>query len=251
MLTANQIKYIKSLQKKKFRQQNNCFVIEGVKQFESLLNSKYNISKLYVLNTALDELNKFNIPEDKINIITQKEISRISAFKTPSKLVALVKIPKNNLDIDYHKPILCLDNIQDPGNMGTIIRTASWFGFKQIVCSNDTVELYNPKVLQSTMGAFVNINIKYADLIEFIQNKPNETNVYGTFLEGDNVYQTNIQENSIIIIGNEGKGISLELKKYINKKIFIPPARDTKAESLNASIATAVVLSEYARINLN
>jgi len=240
MISTNKIKQIKSLHQKKFRQQNKQFVVEGFKVVSDVLNSSYNIDNIYVTSDFKENIN-FDT-----TLISAKEMQRISGLKTPNNILAVVSIPEQkSINISDNELILCLDNIQDPGNFGTIIRSANWFGIKIIICSSDTVELYNQKVLQSTMGAFVETQVFYINLADFLLNY--KGNIYGTFLEGDNIYKKNLQQKGCIVMGNEGKGISQEISKFITHKLYIPSVGKVKAESLNVSTATAVILSEFSR----
>ena len=240
MISTNKIKQIKSLHQKKYRQQNKQFVVEGFKVVGDVLNSSYNIDNIYVTSDFKESINFNTI------LITAKEMQRISGLKTPNNILAVVNIPEQkSINISDNELILCLDNIQDPGNFGTIIRSANWFGIKTIVCSADTVELYNQKVLQSTMGAFVETQIFYTDLAEFLSEY--KSNIYGTFLEGKNIYKQSLKQEACVVMGNEGKGISQEISKFITHKLYIPSTGKVKAESLNVSTATAVILSEFRR----
>ena len=240
MLSTNKIKQIKSLHQKKFRQQYKQFVVEGYKVVSDVVNSSYIIENIYV-TSEFNEVISFDT-----TLISAKEMQRISGLKTPNNILAVVNIQEQkHTKINENELILCLDNIQDPGNFGTIIRSANWFGIKTIVCSPDTVELYNQKVLQSTMGAFVETQIIYTDLEEFLENY--KDNIYGTFLEGENIYKQELHQAGCIVMGNEGKGISKEITKYITHKLYIPSSGKVKAESLNVSTATAVILSEFRR----
>lgn len=240
MLSINEIKHIKSLHQKKFRLLNKQFVVEAYKVVIDVVNSNYIIDNIYVTGDFKEELNV------KYTEISNKEMQRISGLKTPNNILAVVKIPEQKENnINDNELILCLDSIQDPGNFGTIIRTANWFGIKTIICSTDTVELYNQKVLQSTMGAFVETQVIYTDLEFFLSAYKHK--IYGTFLEGDNIYKQALPLKACIVMGNEGKGISKEISKFITDKLYIPSTGKVKAESLNVSTATAVILSEFRR----
>lgn len=248
MVSKNKIKYIISLQKKKYRQKYNKFVIEGHKTVFDIIDSNYIIDEIYTSNAEkykpqLAELSKI------VFETTDEYMKKISGLSNANDIIAIVSMPETPVYSSNTEGItLCLADIQDPGNLGTIIRTANWFGIKNIVCSNNTVDLFNPKTLQSTMGAFCNINVYYKDLEQFLEQEKG-TNIYGTFLEGENIYETELSSNCIIIMGNEGKGIPNDLNKFISDKITIPSfaGENLKAESLNVSISTAVVLSEFAR----
>ena len=248
MVSKNKIKYIISLQKKKYRQKYNKFVIEGHKTVFDIIDSNYIIDEIYTSNAEkykpqLAELSKI------VFETTDEYMKKISGLSNANDIIAIVSMPETPVYSRNTEGItLCLADIQDPGNLGTIIRTANWFGIKNIVCSNNTVDLFNPKTLQSTMGAFCNINVYYKDLEQFLEQEKG-TNIYGTFLEGENIYETELSSNCIIIMGNEGKGIPNDLNRFISYRITIPSfaGENLKAESLNVSISTAVVLSEFAR----
>lgn len=239
MLSSNQKKYVNSLKQKKFRNEHNAFVVEGVKMVEELLKSDFEVQTMYA---KLEWIDKYSF--DNANEVSEKELASISSLKTPNEVLAVVS-KKEVKNIDLSGLTIVLDNIQDPGNLGTIIRTADWFGIKNIVCSSDSVEVYNPKVLQATMGSFFRANVVYVDLVTFF-NQNSKLTVYGALLNGDNVYQKQlIKENSVLLMGNESKGISDNLLPFITNKITIPKIGN--AESLNVAIATAIFCSEYIR----
>lgn len=232
-ISKAQIKLIRSLQHKKFRDEFGLFVAEGRK--------------------CVDELKKgFELVlEVTPDNATETEISQMSGLKTPQGIIAIFKkAPKS--DITYHQSdiTLVLDNVQDPGNLGTIIRTCDWFGVKHIICSPDTADCYNPKVVQATMGALTRVQLSYTDLPTWLAQQ--QCPIYGTLLNGKNIYQSKIENRQakIIIMGNEGNGISEPVRKLITQPILIPsyPADTETSESLNVAIATAVVLAEFRRI---
>jgi len=253
MLSKNQIKHINSLKTGKFRRIFKQFLLEGKKSVYDLLNSDFEIIEIYALKHWIDE-NKVILENKKIKFqeINEKELSRISSQKTPNDVIAIVKIPKNEIfpkDI-FSGLCLVLDEIKDPGNLGTIIRTADWFGIENIICSENSVDVYNPKVVQATMGSITKVKVYYTQLIEFLSSKPKEIKIFGAVLEGENIYKNKLAENALILIGNESQGISDELIPLIDEKISIPKGTENKlgsAESLNASIATAIICSEFQR----
>jgi len=218
-----------------------------------LLNSNYSAIALYALK---EWLNDNKIPSG-INIdvfeVNESEMSRITSLSTPSPCLLILKTHNVlfNPFTAEKELVLMLDDIKDPGNLGTIIRTADWFGFKNIVCSPNTVDLYNPKTIQSTMGSVARVNVCYQPLDELLDKLNKKIAVYGSLLEGENIINKDLHKNGIIIIGNESKGISEKIRTYINEKIFIPgyhTATDIdKPESLNASIATAIICYEFRR----
>lgn len=254
MITNAQIKAITSLQEKKYRNQTNSFVVEGRKMAEELLRSDYEIINIFALNTwtlpntsfAINKVHK-NIDE-KITYISEKELERISSLKTPDDVLCIVKQKKTqkiNLD---NQLVLALDNINNPGNLGTIIRLATWFGVKNIICNENTVDCYNQKVLQSTMGAIFHVNLFYTNLYQCLQSHTSQ-NIYGTVLQnGKNIYNEALTNEGIIVIGNESHGISKDILQMINRPITIPCfAKENEIESLNASVACGVILSEFKR----
>lgn len=253
MISKNQIKHIASLKLPKFRNEFNEFLVEGEKMVPELFNSTFIVKQIFALEDWISTNRKL-IPKDiALEKVSPKELERISALKTPNKVLAVVCIPEIDLTaIDYSQLILVLDKIQDPGNLGTIIRTADWFGIKDIICSKDTVSLYNPKVIQSTMGSFTRVNLHYTALKEVLKAIPKELSVYGSLLEGKSIFQEKLSNKGLIVIGNESQGISKEIQSFLTKKINIPSfAIDSQnqAESLNASLATGIICAEFRRQN--
>lgn len=238
MLSKSQVKSITNLRQKKFRQQHGFFVVEGVKTITELLQSNLELQTLYTTET-------FNIDAKNEVLISEAELKRISFLTTPNKALAVFKIPSPK-PVENKGLIVALDAISDPGNLGTIIRLCDWFGVRDLVCSNKTVDCYNPKVIQATMGSISRVNICYVDMVQFLNsiNLP----IYGAFMEGENVYKkTNLKEG-ILIMGNEANGVSKEVEALINEKIAIPRFGDLQAtESLNVATATAILLSEFRR----
>lgn len=226
------------------------FIVEGEKNVRELLKSSWEISNIYALESWISE-NEACLKEIVIESVNEKELGRISLHKNPNKVLALAKIQERKLIIDELFPglVLMLDDISDPGNLGTIIRIADWYGIKNIVCSKETVELYNPKVIQATMGSFTRVNVFHENLEEVLGNIPKDISIYGTFMDGESITKTKLDNNAIVVIGSESHGISGKLIQFINKKIAIPYYNEdsAKAESLNASIATAIICSEFRR----
>ncbi|TDW49769.1 TrmH family RNA methyltransferase [Flavobacterium sp. 270] len=240
MVSKNQIKLISGLHQKKQRSANQLFFAEGVKVIQELLQSNFELEHLY---TTLNDFESVQI--SKRTLINEQELKKISALSTPNTCLAVFKIPAENPIIDSGL-ILALDDIRDPGNLGTIMRLCDWFGIKQIICSKETVDIYNPKVVQATMGSITRVNVSYLDLKTFLSQT--KLPVFGTFMDGENIYQSNLPQNAIIIMGNEGNGISAEIEKMITSRITIPRFGDLqKTESLNVASATAIVLSEFKR----
>lgn len=248
MLSKAQISLITSLQHKKFRTQHNLFVVEGIKSVLEFIHSSYKISKIFATVDAAAKLGK--IPQNiKLEELSEAEFGKISGLKNPQGALALLEIPHfNQLQVKDLKGrhSLILDDVQDPGNLGTIIRTAEWFGIENIICSIGTVDAYNPKVVQATMGSLSRIKLHYLDLEEFIQK--NSMPVFGALLDGDSIYETNFGNEGFIMMGNEGNGIRESLIPKIDQAVTIP--RVGKAESLNVAVATTIFCSELTRQNM-
>ncbi len=254
-LTKNQIKYFHSLQEKKFRQEHNEFLVEGFKMVNEALilnfHKQLKIKTLLIDKNFLSQIEKkFLSNISQIFEISSQDIEKISSFKTPQTIAAVIEIPHKTLNIKEieNSLTLVLDRVQDPGNLGTILRIADYFGFQNIVASLDTVDIFNSKTIQSSMGAIFRVKFHYSELTQFLTNfkTQNNSEIYGTFLEGENIYHKNLQQKGLILLGNESAGISQELTKFISQKISIP-AFSKEAESLNVAMATAVVCSEFKR----
>jgi TrmH family RNA methyltransferase len=238
MLSKSQIKLITSLKQKKYRQQYGFFVVEGVKTIRELLQSNLELQKLYA--TA-----SFNIDAKDEVIISDSDLKRISFLTTPNKALAIFKIPESK-PIDNSGLIVALDSIRDPGNLGTIIRLCDWFGVKELICSKETVDCFNPKVIQATMGSITRVNVSYMNLVPFLRGI--ETSVFGAFMEGENVYHKTLPTTGVLVMGNEANGVSKEVEAVITEKMSIPRFGDLQAtESLNVATATAILLSEFSR----
>ena len=247
MVTKNQKKLIRSLKQKKNRKNLGIFVAEGIKVIQEFLQTGLELDKLYVLNA---EMSLFNTVDPlKLEGVTTTELTQISFLTNPQKALALFKIP-NQLDLFKNEGIqVALDGVQDPGNLGTIIRLCDWFGIKNLICSNNTVDCYNPKVVQATMGSLTRINVIYTDLEKYIQNS--SLPVFGTYMDGNNVYTSELPNMGIVVMGNEANGISDEISKLVSQRITIPRfGEEQKTESLNVATATAILLSEFKRITV-
>ncbi len=232
MLTKNQIKLIRSLSLKKNRQKHGLFIVEGEKLVNEVLSSDWEVEGIYATKEWLGE---------NATIISNNDLSRISSLKTPNKVVAVVKIKKGSLDITSNT-VLALDGVKDPGNLGTIIRLADWFGVEDIICSDDCVDYLNPKVVQSSMGSFTRVNLHYTSLIDVFK-KHSDYKLFMTVLNGTPLKEMTNTYKKIVVLGSESKGISEEVLKLGSEKITIPKSEFSKAESLNVSIAAAIVLS--------
>jgi TrmH family RNA methyltransferase len=242
MLSKNQIKLITSLQQKKYRFANQLFFAEGIKVIQELLVSNFELVNLYSTKDDFEE-----VSNDKKTVISESDLKKISALSTPNTCLAVFKMAVEKPIIESGL-ILALDSIRDPGNLGTILRLCDWFGINQIICSKETVDIYNPKVVQATMGSIARVNMNYMDLNAFIAQS--KTPVFGTFMDGDNIYKSTLPQEGIIIMGNEANGISPELEKLVKNKLTIPRfGTIQKTESLNVATATAIVLSEFRRNN--
>jgi len=250
-LSKSKISLIRSLSQKKYREQHNLFIAEGQKIIDEIAESDFKL-KYLVYNQDKDfdyvDANAESIITDNVGM------KKISALKTPPAILAVVEQKDFGFTVDKAKDKLCLvaDDIQDPGNLGTLIRICDWFGIENLICSNNSADLYNPKVIQASMGAFLRVNVHYTDLLDFISDyKSNTKNqCFGTFLEGENIYQSELPEKGLIILGNEGNGISKEVELLVDKKLHIPSFAngDNHAESLNISVAAAIVVSEFKRM---
>src|SRR5690606_16586155 len=248
MLSKAQISLITSLQNKKYRKQHGLFIVEGIKSVQEFISSSYQVESIFYTDDANTKVGKIS-HNIKSHELTETEFQKISTLKSPQGILALVKLPKqqqikvNDLRNCYN---IVLDDVQDPGNLGTIIRTAEWFGIKHIICSIGTVDAYNPKVVQATMGSLSRIQIYYVDLHEFISSTV--LPVYGALLNGQSIYQTEWEAEGLIVMGNEGNGISTAILALIDQAVTIP--RIGQAESLNVAVATTVFCSEIARQQL-
>lgn len=253
MISKSKIKFIKSLQNNKVRDEERLFVIEGDKLVKEFLIAKVPIKMLVAkpefLNGLPLELTRFvQVTED----INYEELKQISTLRTPHNALAVVHMPEREMNISEIVNHYCvaLDFVQDPGNMGTIIRAAGWFGIKNIVCSTDSVDVYNPKVIQSSMGALLHVNVFYSDLKKlFTFAVKNSIPVFGTLLEGDSIYNHKLDKKGIILLGNESKGISDELIPFITDTIRIPKFSNAREgiDSLNVGMAASIVFSEFRR----
>lgn len=241
MLSKNQIKLIKSLNKKKHRLEHGLFVTEGVKVIKEFLKSPFKLRALYSIADI------FHIEEGESHIISEKDLQKISNLKTPQTALAVFEVPEPVQSSEESQISLALDGIRDPGNLGTIIRMCDWFGIKQLICSQDTVDCFNPKVVQATMGSLTRVNILYTDLEPYLSDSSSYT--YGAYMTGTNVYTASLEtKNTIIVLGNEANGISSSVESHIDERISIPSYGKTKgAESLNVAMAGAILISEFKR----
>jgi len=242
MISKNQIKYIRQLEQKKFRKRENCFVAEGPKVVGDLMK-RYQPKAIFATRAWLEGAGIGSQATE----ITDEELRRISFLQNPQQVLALFLIPSTI----FYQPStlsLALDSVQDPGNLGTIIRIADWFGIDTIYCSEDTADAYNPKVVQATMGSLAHVHIIYCDLLQLFDALPPSYPVYGTLLDGDDIYQQPLSQEGIIVMGNEGNGISEAVRQRVTRRLLIPNFHQGEsAESLNVAIATAITCSEFRR----
>ena len=248
MLSKSQISFLKSLQQKKVRKTHGFFLAEGIKSISEFINSQYEIETVYCTTAfdykTLNQSQKFNIEE-----VVNADLAKFSSLTTPQEIIALIKIPQwpaLQTKTLLQSFSIVLDGVQDPGNLGTIIRTADWFGISHIICSEDTVDVYNPKVVQATMGSLARTQVHYVDLEHLL--KKTELPVYGALLNGQNIYKTNFGTEGLIVLGNEGSGIRPDIQKLIHLPVTIPLFG--KAESLNVAMANAVFCSEISRTRI-
>ncbi|WP_298287280.1 RNA methyltransferase [uncultured Lutibacter sp.] len=238
-LSKNQLKLITSLQQKKYRAKYNLFIAEGTKVVQEFLNSNFELEQLFCLDNSVYK------NYEKVTLINELELKKISSLKTPNNVVALFKIP-NTKPLLNKGLIVVLDTINDPGNLGTIIRLCDWFGVAQLVCSTTTVDCYNSKVVQASMGSLTRVSIVYTTLENFLKNT--SLPKYATLLNGKNVYKSKLPKNAVLVMGNEANGINEELLKFVNHHLTIPRFGNLQqTESLNVATATAILLSEFKR----
>lgn len=239
MVIKNQLKLISQLHTKKFRNQHQLFLVEGVKSVHEFLEAGWDA--VYLFTTKEQFLQK----KFPFQLVTTQEMQKMSCFEQASEMLGVFKIPAIK-PMQLNGRIIALDQVRDPGNLGTIIRLCDWFGIETLLCSKDTVEVYNPKVIQATMGSLTRVQIHVVDLEEILQNYSGA--IYGTLLNGVNLYQTSLATEGIVIMGSESHGISEKMQSYIQQAVTIPKfGKFQQAESLNVANATAIVLSEWLR----
>ena len=247
MISKNKIKYIRSLELKKNRNKEGKFVAEGFKVVDDLLA----LQPADLIVATQEWLHgKHFAAQTEVVEVTEEELKKVSFLQHPQQVLAVFKqATSGDYSINTNELNLALDGVQDPGNLGTIIRIADWFGITHIYCSQDTADVYNPKVVQATMGSIARVKVEYGDLLGLVESLPNDVPVYGTLLDGDNIYQQTLENRGLIVMGNEGKGISPALAKKVNHKLLIPnfPEGRATADSLNVAIATAITCSEFRR----
>jgi TrmH family RNA methyltransferase len=241
MVVKNQIKLIKSLHQKKYRNLHGLFLVEGIKMVGELLDSGLGVYGIFTTDNSVLEGR-----QDSQILISKSELKQMSSLKNPNTLLGVFYKPQTR-EVDFKDWILALDNVSDPGNLGTIIRLCDWFGISHVVCSKDTVDCYNPKVLQATMGSIARVHVVYTELLQFLRDSKQQ--VFGTFMDGQSVYGAKLPGSGILVMGSEAHGISQEIKAVCHEKIGIPQFGKLTAESLNVATATAVLLNELRREN--
>jgi TrmH family RNA methyltransferase len=243
MVSKNQIKLISSLHQKKQRIAHQLFIAEGIKGVQELLNAHFELDHLYTTQHDFE-----TVSNSLKTLVSEADLKKISALATPNTCLAVFKMPKEK-QITTSGLIVALDAVRDPGNLGTILRLCDWFGIHQLICSKETVDIYNPKVVQATMGSIARVNVSYVDLNDFIRTT--SLPVFGTFMNGNNIYKASLPQEGVIVMGNEANGISTELDEIIKNRLTIPRfGTIQKTESLNVATATAIVLSEFRRASL-
>jgi RNA methyltransferase, TrmH family len=260
VLSKNQEKSVKLLQQKKHRNETGLFIAEGYKIVDELIRSSIKIRSVYATAKWFGEHPELRSANKKFDLIhvNESELQKISALTTPNEVLAVAEIPENKLRIEELRSsfTIALDEIKDPGNLGTIIRIADWFGIKTIVCSLTSVDAFNPKVVQATMGSFCRVNVIYENLVEWFGKLSVKIPVYGTLLDGENIYKHQLSKEGIILFGNESRGLSKELYPFINHALKVPSFSNMAAptnhrtakgepESLNVAVAAAIVCSEF------
>jgi TrmH family RNA methyltransferase len=252
MLSKAKIKFIHSLELKKNRRQEGVFVAEGPKVVGDLLEM---MRPTFLIATSEWMSANRDLQTDEWLEVTDEELAKASFLKHPQQVLATFPIPPSlhevSPEVDTNQLSLMLDGVQDPGNLGTIIRIADWFGINDVYCSLDTADVFNPKVVQATMGSIARVRVHYADLPELLSHLPEDYPIYGTLLDGENIYETRLQPHGAIIMGNEGKGLSTAIIQRLTHRILIPnyPPNRPTADSLNVAVATAIVCAEFRRVS--
>jgi len=250
---AGALKYVRSLQHKKFRRQHGVFVAEGEKIVKELLTSDFDIEAIHGVSAWVDQHKPGLRKEIPVFTVSDHELSKISGLKTPNRVLAVVKLPAGQAkpDLSRGRIILALDTLQDPGNLGTVIRTADWFGVRQVVCSHETADVFSPKVIQATMGSFMRVKVFYTDLAAWLAEVSQNVPVYGAFLEGENMFEALTGPEGILVIGNESNGISDGVSKFVHTRIKIPGGQPSEkgfsTDSLNASVAAGILMAMLTR----
>lgn len=242
-MTKAEIQFVRSLSDKRVRDEEQLFIAEGEKLVEEIRNSTLRIRHIYTTRR--------DIAGDRVEYIEKKDMERISQLKTATDCLAVVEQPQYRLDINPKALILALDGVQNPGNLGTILRLADWFGVRDVVCSKECADCYNPKVIQATMGAILRVRVHYVDnLASWLDDaKRLGMPIYGTLLDGENIYSKQLENRGVIVMGNEGRGLSDACREALTDRLYIPPypADAPTSESLNVAMATGIILAEFRR----
>ena len=241
MISKNQIKFVKSLHQKKNRIEHRCFIVESTKNVLEILSSDYEIVQLFATKTWI-ELNSVDV-KVSVNEVVEKEMSRISALKTASEVLVVMRMKEKTEKMSFEGVNIMLDDVRDPGNLGTLIRICDWFAVKNIYLSTNSVDMYNPKVVQSTMGSLQRVNVVYADLVNLLDSLGKEVDVFAAVMNGENIKNIKVNNNSLFVFGNESKGISEDILSKIENRITIN--KFGNAESLNVSVAAAIILNQF------
>jgi TrmH family RNA methyltransferase len=251
MLSIKKIKLIKSLESKKGRKEHGLFLVEGDKMVSEMISSRFPITYIAATEDWYAKTRQLSFVTEK-DVVSQKEIDKISFLKTPQNVLCIAKVPDNKLNLPELKNnlVLLLDTIQDPGNLGTIIRISDWFGIEHVICSIDCADAFSPKVVQATMGSICRVKVYYGDFKEILkQIKQLDLPIYGTTLEGENIYHASLTPYGFIMMGNESKGINASWINMLDKQLFIPfyPTIKKRSESLNVASAAAILCAEFRR----
>lgn len=244
MISKQQAKFVKSLKLKKYRKKAASFIVEGAKNVIELLSSEYEVTQMFLTQKFLDEYSSSLSKQTEYELCNEKELVDIGTFQTNEYALAVAKMRLPPFDLESRKFVIALDDVGDPGNLGTIIRIADWYGVDTILASAGTADFYNPKVINASMGSFSRVDVHYMDLESYF--KENSTlSIYGAMLDGENVHDLKVERKVVLLMGNESKGINSSLGQYISKKITIP--RIGEAESLNVGVSTAIICDNLLR----
>lgn len=242
-MTKAEIQFVRSLADKRVRDEEQLFIAEGAKLVEEIQNSTLRIRHIYTTRK--------DIAGDRVEYIEKKDMERISQLKTATDCLAVVEQPQYRLDINPKALILALDGVQNPGNLGTILRLADWFGVEDVICSKECADCYNPKVVQATMGAILRVRVHYVDNLVALLREAQGLGmpIYGTLLDGENIYSKKLENSGVIVMGNEGRGLSDACREALTDRLYIPPypADAPTSESLNVAMATGIILAEFRR----
>ena len=239
-ISKNQVKWLNSLQIKKNRSKDNSFIAEGIKTVDEFLKAQLGLVQLFCVDDIVDKYNEFNPV-----VISESDLKKVSSLKNPNKVLAVFKMPKSSVSNSLGLKVV-LDEINDPGNLGTIIRLCDWFGVEELLCSKNTVDCFNSKVVQSTMGSLSRVSIQYLDIETYINDT--DLPVFIADMDGENIYQTDLPKDGVIVMGNEANGVSDNIRKIVEHKLSIPRFGNLQVtESLNVATATSIILSEFRR----